>query len=437
MRKILKGLILIFFFSLPLGTKKFISILLPQFFEYSREFSSLFLYGTDILAVVIIILSLIYFKKIHFGKAKIIQVLSVFSSLLILSLFFVSNFYYSLFIFIELAIAILSALAIHKVIADEIVDFRSICVALGVSAFFEAVIAVIQFHFQKSLGLWFLGEPVVDVATQGVARVTIAGISYLRSFGTLPHANILASFLIVGFISIAYLYFTANKNIMVSRSISIFGILTILYALVLTFSRSGWIIAGISTLVLLIYGFSVRELRKTTTTFLLVILASSILITYYLWWAIAPRSSFVKGEASVDHRVFYNEIGLSLVKKYPLGVGVGNQVITAAQNGLYLEKGLKQAWLAQPIHNIYILIMSEVGVFGLFTFLLLIFYSYKAVRIRHPKTVFAGIMFGSLLLFGLVDHFSWDLHAGRLMFFVMLGTIMGLSMDNKSSSFNG
>jgi len=434
MRTTLRTLLLFFIFALPFGTKKFVSALLPRFFENAREFSSFFIYGTDVLALLIIGIALFYFGREFFRGGAGMKWLITFFALTLFSLLFTMNFRYGTYVLCELVIALLLALTVKGALSKEVAGFHSICVALGFSAFIQAVIAILQFYYQKSIGLWFLGEPVADVATKGVARVTIDGVSYLRSFGTLPHANILAAFLVLGFIALAYTYFTVAPGAKGSRIASVLGMATILCGLVFTFSRSGWLIAGLSIFTVLAYGFTKHEFRRVALRFLGVVAVSGALLAYFFGWAIAPRVGFVKGEASVDHRVFYNEIGITLIKSHPLDVGIGNQVITADANELYVEKGLPQIWLAQPVHNIYILIASELGILGIIVFLVLLFYAFRAVRFKYPKLVFAGIMFASLLAFGLVDHFPWDLHAGRLMFWVMFGIMVGLSAEHSRPS---
>ena len=86
------------------------------------------------------------------------------------------------------------------------------------------------------------------------------------------------------------------------------------------------------------------------------------------------------------------------------------------------------------MHNIYILIASELGILGIIVFLILLFYAFRAVRLKYPKSIFASIMFASVLAFGIVDHFPWDLHAGRLMFWVMFGIMVGLVAEHEHRS---
>ena len=425
MKTLLRWFTLFFVFTLPFGTKKFITVILPQFFENSREFSSLFIYGTDIIAVGVIIFAIFHFRKAFWEGFAGSRALPVFAGLAALSVIFAGNRIYALYVLGGLLVGILVSLAIGAALRTDTVRFRELGTAIGLSAFFQAVVALLQFYYQRSVGLWFLGESVITATTPGVARVMIEGERYLRSYGTLPHANILAGFLILGIIAIAYLFLTAAPEKKFSRIIAAMGFFTVLSALILTFSRSGWIIASLVLVAIFIYGFVRKELRKKMFGFFSVVLVSIVILIYGFGWAIAPRAGFAKGEASVDHRILYNQIGLSLIEEHPFGVGEGNQVLQAGREGLYLSKGLTEVWLWQPVHNIYVLIASELGVLGLAVFLLFLFILFKEMEFKRTQAVFASLFVLSFLAFGLVDHFPWDLHAGRLMFWVVLGIMMG------------
>src|SRR3990167_538799 len=73
-------------------------------------------------------------------------------------------------------------------------------VILAISIFWQAYVMFMQFVFQKSLGLWFLGERNFSVDTPSIAHVYIFGKQLLRPYGTFPHPNVAAAFFAVGFI---------------------------------------------------------------------------------------------------------------------------------------------------------------------------------------------------------------------------------------------
>jgi O-antigen ligase len=200
----------------------------------------------------------------------------------------------------------------------------------------------------------------------------------------------------------------------------------LLVGLVLTFSRSGWIVATITLFIVIIYSLWNKLLREAAVHFLCIATISIVAVFLVLGWAVMPRASFLKGEASIDHRIFYNEIGIELVRTHPLGVGIGNEVLQAGSEGLYAKKNLMQLWLWQPVHNAYVLIASELGVFGLLVYLALLFSGFRRIKISSEGAVFVAIIVLSLLLFGLVDHFTWDLHAGRLMFWIAFGILVAV-----------
>jgi hypothetical protein len=66
-----------------------------------------------------------------------------------------------------------------------------------ISAFFQSLVAILQFIWQKSLGLTFLKESAFSVYDPGVAKVLINGDVFVRSYGFFPHPNVLGGFLAV------------------------------------------------------------------------------------------------------------------------------------------------------------------------------------------------------------------------------------------------
>lgn len=121
-------------------------------------------------------------------------------------------------------------------------------------------------------------------------------------------------------------------------------------------------------------------------------------------------------------------LGLELVASHPFGVGIGNQVFYSVQNGLYQWRGMTHAWEWEPVHNIYLLIATELGILGLAAFLTLLLSIIFNFGIRNFPCValslgvaVAALMSLSLMAFGLVDHFLWTLQPGRLMLWLVVG----------------
>jgi O-antigen ligase len=145
-------------------------------------------------------------------------------------------------------------------------------------------------------------------------------------------------------------------------------------------------------------------------------------------WAIFPRSHLSIEEPSVYFRVYYDQIALTMAGNHPLGVGLGNQVVTGVTEKVYQNLGIREAYDWQPIHNIYLLALVELGIFGLIAFLLfigsLLFEKIKDFKNWNFETIISLAIFLALLFLGLFDHYLWDLEPGRLMFWLAIGIML-------------
>ena len=93
-----------------------------------------------------------------------------------------------------------------------VANLRDIAAVVAVSAVFQSVVGFLQFILGKSVGLWFLGETAFGPGTPGIAKVTINGLQFARAYGTMPHANILAGFLVLGLLAFFYLFLSEKSR---------------------------------------------------------------------------------------------------------------------------------------------------------------------------------------------------------------------------------
>ena len=420
-----RGSLLIMLFFIPFGMKKYITILLPEWYEYARTFSSLFVYATDILALFAIALSLWYWRKKFFTQDAATLALIGLLACAAISLLFGGNTVLSVVMFVRLLLAGLFAVALGNAIKEGVLSLRAISITIGSAAAVQGIVAIAQFILQRSIGLAILGESVITPFTAGVARVSIDGVSYLRAYGTLPHANILAAFLIFGTFAFGYLL-SRPEGSRGLRVFSIAGLFLTLAGLALTFSRSGWIAAALSMCIVCVREVMHPERRTRFIRFLFPFFISLAALSFTLGWAVVPRAGFGANEPSVDHRILYNEIGISLLRSYPYGTGIGGEVLRAEKDGLFVEKGLDKRWMWQPIHNLYLLIATEIGIQGFIAWAAFLYLIRRAAGRKNEAYGWYVGVFSAFLIFGLFDHFFWDLEAGRLMFWSVLGIMMGL-----------
>ncbi|MGC9602970.1 MAG: O-antigen ligase family protein [Minisyncoccia bacterium] len=427
---------LLFLFALPLGTKKFLFTFPTPFSNfYTSEYNSAFLFGTDILIIALLFLAgrgffvrlRIWFRQYKLPAIFLLLFLAI-SLLSVLSAGYGSFVVYS---FIHMTLTVLAGLLVAFSLSEYTVSFRSALAAVSISAAFESIVGFLQFVLGKSVGLWFLGETVFDSGTPGIAKITVNGEQLVRAYGTMPHANILAGFLVLGLLALFYLFLREEKPIF--KSLEVAGIFVVLAGLFLTFSRSGWITAAIATVLLILWElFADKERRKRVVRLFLVIFVSCLLLLVFLGWAIFPRAALSSGEGPVADRWTYNKIGTELILSHPLGVGIGNELFYAYRNGFFEKYGVNSLGQWQPIHNLYLMVGTETGILGIVSFLVFIVllvlsgFKEKMFRIISSELRVSLVMLIALLLFGLFDHFLWDLQLGRLMFWVTIGILFGM-----------
>ena len=258
-------------------------------------------------------------------------------------------------------------------------------VSLSVS--YSSAIAIVQFILQHSVGgpLWFLGERAFSVDTPGIARIVIGGKELLRSYATFPHPNVLGGYLAV--LLPVIIQSTNNPINKLSNAKKYFYIITFvlgIIALILTFSRSAWIVAGVGI------GWVLFGKKRIVIFFALACLLSLIAFT------------FDPLDESVVIRQQLNAGAVTMFHSSPLfGVGLGNFLTRLPD---YLPS--RTIYFLQPVHNIYLLLLSEIGVIGVIGVI--------KGRIKW------GIPLVALLLLGLVDHYPFTLQQGRLVLTIVI-----------------
>jgi len=105
-------------------------------------------------------------------------------------------------------------------------------------------------------------------------------------------------------------------------------------------------------------------------------------------------------------------------KNWLIGVGPGNYVEAVAK-----INPSQAFWYYQPVHNYFVLLFAELGVFGLLfwlAFLVLLFWRLSIERRGHGFNLALGAV---LLTTMMLEHFFFSLHFGILVLWVILGLI--------------
>lgn len=425
LRKTTEYLIYLFVFILPWQTK---FILRPG----ETNYSEISLYFSQALLLFILILFLGQRSQKKEDDKEYRPILYSLVALVIFS--FISIFFApdKLLAFYRYFI-ILSGLSLFFVVRlgtrsqnyqDPLLDKVYLIYSFLTGVFFHATLGIYQFLSQSTFACKYLGLAVHDSATLGTAVIETANGRWLRAYGGLDHPNILGGVLVIALIFAAYLL--AKKKMLNSRqeiwsSILLFVFYFIaLYALFFTFSRAAWLALLISYLVLLLI-FIINKDKWIIGRFLALMVFSVFLVIL----AAFPFQDLVSARVNVATRLEQKSINEritsiseaeDLLQNHVLtGVGVGNY--SQALN--LRDENKKAAWNYQPVHNSFLLILAENGLFAFLSFLVFMFFLIRSKQ----KEMFMFPILAAFFVLMMFDHWLISLPFGILFLSLLLGLI--------------
>lgn len=382
----------------------------------------------------------------------------------------------------------------------------------------NSILAIWQFILQHSLGLTFLKESVLSPNFTGVAKIILSGHKFIRAYGFFPHPNILGGFLLFSIILTIYyrqmfhvehskdenrenrinvprgtfsnwqkIFLTIQIIALImtfSKSAMIGLIITLLYIAFLPWSKcSTWNISTAMKQLRRLFGalfqnifgvsrpwkpkdhlglfhveqlsenqqanpknwhqmFHVEHLVKLSIVLFFVI---SILISIF------PNLIPIRSQ-SLDQREVLSNVPRGTIFDNPiLGVGQGQLIWSVRHNSELLD------WQFQPVHNVFILVWSELGIVGLIFFVWMLWKMFHLPVCRQapaqsnvprlPETemfhvehfwaggtlyIFQGILIGFMFVM-LFDHYLWDIQQGQIILSLVIGLIYGLNITDDTS----
>jgi O-antigen ligase len=298
------------------------------------------------------------------------------------------------------------------------VQIKKIFLLLGISVSFQAVLAIAQFIKQGSLGgvLYFFGERLFTASTPGIANASINGELLLRPYGTFPHPNVLAGFLLIGMIG---LLFTLPWTKSVEKIVWVAALFFGSSALLLTMSRVAFLI----WIVLLAIVF----LRQVVIRYGNPVLAVLLLAAAAVFIVGTPLGSrFLQtnvAEEAVVQRTELLQASIVMIGQQPLlGIGLGNFLSELPA----VQKPFSVGFYLQPVHNIFLLILAETGIVGLVFVIWFLYKTYKRLfkQVNEPKgfayRIFI-VLLSVILILGSFDHYFVTLQQGQLLFALIVG----------------
>lgn len=290
-------------------------------------------------------------------------------------------------------------------------DLWFIVCCLLAGLFLECFIAFAQRAAGGNLGLPALGERSV------AKEVALSAGNIFRVGGTLGHPNYLGGYL-ASVLPVA-LAAAVVQNGKWMRAVT-FGIfLSGILVLVLTFSRSAWVVTGAALPVLV--GRALLERRKTLRPkhLLIAVLAAAILFAPFAYLIKARWVEDDKGATA--SRLPRFQIGWSVVKSHPiLGVGLNNYSLVAHLYETHVTTGRsdhRKVFLYYgEAHNVFLTLAAETGLVGLFWMVWFVGLvgrrGWQAIK-SSQDAVLRLLLFGMLLgFFARIPHDAF--HTGNL-----------------------
>lgn len=366
------------------------------------SFTEVLLYST---ALVFLISSYLDKKKINYGEKNFFIVFLLCIITFILSL--LQSDFNEPIIKILLAVKVFDILTFYILIMNKIISIKDMMKLFVFTMVFQAIIGILQFSLQSSIGLSFFGENVLSKFNPQIAKFYYHEIPILRSYGTFPHPNIYGAYLLV---SIFLLLIIWRELSFYKKYPLLFFIFT---ATLLTFSRST-ILGLILSIFLLLYWY-LKELKiKNRLKFLVIfgLLLSQIL---FLW---TYRILSIFTDNSILERIDGYKKAISIFLKYPMGVGFN----LSTQYLDFVSSKNTLPWEYQPAHNVYLLILSEEGLIGSVVFILLIWFIIYKIMLKRKKLLdniqntnwrIFFCIFISLFIISLFDHYLITNEQGR------------------------
>lgn len=381
------------------------------------DFTSFSIYSCDLIIIALFLYSLA--SKAHFLKPNKL----IFAWIIWLVFVFLLGFKAQINLNWYFLARIAELIVLHQTLRIKAYDYKSLMIKVFVLAGgFESIIAIFQFIYQKSLGLYILGEQHISIDTNGVAKIGLGMLRFIRGYGTFPHSNLLSAFLLTAIFFNLYLILqTASKK---ARIWLHFNLVLTIFGLFISFSRASILAMLVVLALFFIISLIKQGFNKKIALPAIVIVLTIICSTLVLKPFLLARSDLLYDQ-SAKERVFYAKIGLQIVSNNPIrGIGIGTSVLHMKQ---YSPVPL-QPWEIQPIHNYYLLSAAEFGIVGalilLFLFLLYIKELITLIKIHFSfyHLTLLGILVAYLILM-MFDHYFYTIEQTQLLLWLILGLI--------------
>jgi len=289
------------------------------------------------------------------------------------------------------------------------VPARSLAAWFAVSLVPHACLAYWQYAIQRVDAVKWLGIAFQSPKQLGVSVVEFADLRYLRSYGGMPHPNILGGWLAVGIVVAWQAAWRAVKKsealIWMAAGATMAG------ALVLTFSRSAFLAVGCGLAALAVVFFRKRQDERFDLQFgllaMVVTLAFAGILAYAQREVLLARTD--QGNRLVvqsnDARLQSYAMGWRVLKTKPLFGSGPNAELASLWNVVSKDNPKKPRQPLESPHDVFFLLAVNFGILGAIVFLWVI-WRFRKQLLRRWWLLLPFVALGSL------DHYLWSYWSG-------------------------
>ena len=286
---------------------------------------------------------------------------------------------------------------------------------LPISVIFESLLGITQFINKGSINgiFYFFGERSFTSQTPGIANASVNGELILRPYATFSHPNVLAAFLVLSMTFLLFIIsYKKNKtNYLIFSSFAV-GII----ALILTFSRTAIIVFVLSLFLVLVRNYlKGRSIKIYLIGMIAIIVGIIFSLDKY-------RFLISLSDSSIVDRKDLILASFKMIKNYPLfGVGLNNFLPQLPK--YYYGSG--QVFFLQPVHNVPLLIITQVGVIS---FLIIAYF----MLILFRNTNFEGkIIILELFILSFFDHYFLTIQQGQILLTVSICMAIMIKINDR------
>ncbi len=415
--KIKENIFYLFIFLLPWQT---VFILREVFINNEKfQYGSVNIFIYQIILLLLIILN--YKKIFKFKDKKIIFILGLFLLWLFLTIFQSSDKILSFYFF---SLHLLGAF-LFLIIQNLNINFKKLSFSIILSTTLSSILGLYQFFNQTAFSSKWLGLSDHLAWQGGSSVIATESFRFLRAYGSMPHPNILGGLLTIVLLLSLGAYIKASRSEIRWKIFLVATLPLNFLSLLTTFSRSAFLALIVGIILIVSYFLFKEKLPRKKdlwVIFYAIIILTALFFTAYadLFSSRTQNETRLEKKSLTDRKIYLQDARELIRQNYFLGTGPGNYTSTVLKN----KKTSRKIWEIQPVHNLYLLLFSEIGFWGFVFFfsLVAIILSEIYEKIKNQKSVaiIFSFLLTVLLFLGLFDHWLWSGAFGIILFWLIL-----------------